>query len=70
MKLKSPDKQKAPAAQVAACQFGPGHDWLEITTTSDLHPEYVCGNCGALADASDSYQTDHLPPWAKRDGFG
>jgi hypothetical protein len=53
MKLKPPYEQKAPAIEVAACQFGGGHDWTEITTVHSFQHEFVCDRCGALADNDD-----------------
>lgn len=42
------DPNQAPAVQIAACQFGPDHDWIDITTLADIEARHMCAQCGAI----------------------
>jgi len=45
------DFDQPPPFQIAACQFGPGHDWIDITTLSDVEERYMCASCKAIGRA-------------------
>lgn len=45
------DVDQVSPVQIAACQFGPGHDWIDITTLSDVEERYMCASCKAIGRA-------------------
>ena len=45
------DPDQAPAVQVAACQFGPGHNWIDITSLADIEARFMCAQCRAIGRA-------------------
>jgi hypothetical protein len=36
---------------IAACRFGPGHDWIDITTLADGEARLMCAQCKAIGRA-------------------
>lgn len=56
------DPDQAPVLAIAACQFGPGHDFINITTLSDIDERFMCAQCKAIGRAP-------LRPMASRTRF-
>lgn len=46
--IRQDDPDQAPVVAIAACQFGPGHDWIDITTLSDVEERAMCCCCKAI----------------------
>lgn len=53
IKLLPLEQQTASAIDVAACHFGPGHDWVDVTSVASFKKRYQCRICGARGRAND-----------------
>lgn len=45
--IRQDDPDQAPIVVIVACEFGPGHDWIDITTLSDVEERAICRICEA-----------------------
>lgn len=51
IRIEPTDPDQAPVVIIAACQFGPGHNWTDITTLADIEARFMCASCKAIGRA-------------------
>lgn len=54
--LLPPHEQTVSAIDAARCQFDAGgHEWIDVTTISDLEYRYLCARCGAKGRGGSTF---------------
>lgn len=51
IRIDETDPDQPSPVQIAACQFGPDHNWTDITTLADIEARFMCAQCGAIGRA-------------------